>query len=162
CAPSMKPLLKDPRAFSSRECERLFGSKFIDVMVKEVDDDAKLAKIGRDGGPSHSQNGGNSNQRNGGRNQSSYVSRNNQSSGFNKGGKSDKGNPYFRQTAQGANNRYVCSHGLTPPIFLKMSPVQSHVGGRLSKFADAWLSLFLMINGSCLQSITVMPLTFVL
>jgi len=24
-APSMKPLLKDPRAFSSRECERLFG-----------------------------------------------------------------------------------------------------------------------------------------
>ncbi|KZR97835.1 Uncharacterized protein APZ42_007070, partial [Daphnia magna] len=159
--PSMKPLLKDPRAFSSRECERLFGSKFIDVMVKEVDDDAKLAKIGRDGGPSHSQNGGNSNRRNGGRNQSSYVSRDNQSSGFNKGGKSDKGNPYFRQTAQGANNRYVCSHGFTPPIFLKMSPVQSHVGGRLSKFTDAWLSLFLMINGSCLQSITVMPLTFV-
>ncbi|EFX69794.1 hypothetical protein DAPPUDRAFT_113327 [Daphnia pulex] len=75
-APSMKPLLKDLRAFSSRECERLFGSKFIDVMVKEVDDDAKLAKIGRDGGPSHSQNSGNSNRSNGGRSQSSYGSRN--------------------------------------------------------------------------------------
>ena len=42
--PSMKPMLKDPRAFSSREYERLLGSKFIDVMVKEVDDHAKLKK----------------------------------------------------------------------------------------------------------------------
>jgi hypothetical protein len=74
-ASSVKPLLKDPRAFSSRECERLFGSKFIDIMVKEVDDDAKLAKIGRDGGPSYSQNRGNSNRRNGSRSQGSYDSR---------------------------------------------------------------------------------------
>ncbi|EFX61565.1 hypothetical protein DAPPUDRAFT_338958 [Daphnia pulex] len=141
-APSMKPLLKDPRAFSSRECERLFGSKFIDVMVKEVDDDAKLAKIGRDGGPSHSHNGGNSNRRNGGRSQSSYGSRNVQNSGFNKGGKSDKGNHYFKQPAQGANNRYVnLSDCFTPPIFTKTPPVQPHIGGRLSKFSEAWLSL---------------------
>ena len=143
-APSMKPLLKDPRAFSSRECERLFGSKFIDVMVKEVDDDAKLAKIGRDGGPSHSHNGGNSNRRNGGRSQSSYGSRTPyvQNSGFNRGGKSDKGNHYFKQPAQGANNRYVnLSDCFTPPIFTKTPPVQPHIGGRLSKFSEAWLSL---------------------
>ena len=82
-APSMKPLLKDPRAFSSRERERLFGSKFIDITVKEVDDDAKLAKIGRDGGPSYSQNRGNSNRRNGGLSQGAYDSRYNQNNAFN-------------------------------------------------------------------------------
>lgn len=43
-APSIKPLLKDPRAFSSREFDRLFGSKFIDVMVKEVEDNVSWQK----------------------------------------------------------------------------------------------------------------------
>ncbi|KAK4030997.1 hypothetical protein OUZ56_024429 [Daphnia magna] len=107
-APSMKPLLKDPRAFSSREFERLFGSKFIDVMVKEVDDDAKLAKIGRDGGSSSSQSRGNFNRRNGDRNQNSHDDRNNQNGGFSnrgKGGKNDKGSPFFKQPLQGVINK---------------------------------------------------------
>lgn len=111
-ATSMKPLLKDPRAFSSREFERLFGSKFIDVMVKEVDDDAKLAKIGRDGGSSSSQSRGNFNRRNGDRNQNSHDGRNNQIGGFSnrgKGEKNDKGSPFLKQPLQGAINKYVDS-----------------------------------------------------
>ncbi|KZS16057.1 Uncharacterized protein APZ42_018263 [Daphnia magna] len=50
-APKMSPLLDDPRVFSSREISRLFGNKFLDAMVKEVEDENKLAKIGRAGGP---------------------------------------------------------------------------------------------------------------
>lgn len=39
-ASKLAPLLKDPRVFPSREYKRLFGSKFIEAMVKEVEDDA--------------------------------------------------------------------------------------------------------------------------
>ena len=35
-APNLSPLLKDPKVFSSRESERLFGDKFIDAMVKKL------------------------------------------------------------------------------------------------------------------------------
>ncbi|KZS10356.1 Uncharacterized protein APZ42_025183 [Daphnia magna] len=49
-APKMSPLLDDPRVFSSREISRLFGNKFLDAMVKKVEDENKLAKIGRAGG----------------------------------------------------------------------------------------------------------------
>lgn len=52
-APNLSPLLKDPRVFSFRESERLFGDKFIDAMVKEIDTDDKIAKIGRSGGSSN-------------------------------------------------------------------------------------------------------------
>jgi hypothetical protein len=51
-APKMSPLLDDPRVFSSREISRLFGNKFLDAMVKEVEEEHKLAKIRRAGGSS--------------------------------------------------------------------------------------------------------------
>jgi hypothetical protein len=38
--------------FSPREISRLFGNKFLDAMVKEVEEEHNLAKIGRAGGPS--------------------------------------------------------------------------------------------------------------
>ncbi|XP_045022806.1 uncharacterized protein LOC116918552 [Daphnia magna] len=142
-ATSMNPLLKDPRAFSSREFERLFGSKFIDVMVKEVDDDAKLAKIGRDGGSSSSQSRGNFNRRNGDRNQNSHDGRNNQIGGFSnrgKGEKNDKGSPFLKQPLQGAINKYVDSFPfLSSSDFPVGPPVRSNnVGSRLSNFANKW------------------------
>lgn len=111
-APNLFPLLKDPHVFSSRESERHFSDKFIDAMVKEIDADDKMAKIGRSCGPPNNQYDEVSYRRNGNRNQSyngsngytrGYVDK-----GYRKGfnGKSGQSASFdAKQHGQNYNNR---------------------------------------------------------
>jgi hypothetical protein len=100
-APNLSPLLKDPRVFSSRESDRLFGGKFIDAMVKEVDTDDKMAKIARGGGASSNQyRSGNSYRRSGDRNQ-----------GHNGGGGHISG--FTNRNRRGSNNKAGHWHFIT-------------------------------------------------
>lgn len=48
--PSFTSLLSDPASFSGRDVKDLFGDHFLKVMVREADQDDKLAKVGRVGG----------------------------------------------------------------------------------------------------------------
>ena len=50
-APDYINLLTDPSLFSNRETSRLFGAHFLEAMSKEADEESKIAKVGRSGGP---------------------------------------------------------------------------------------------------------------
>ena len=138
-APNLAPLLKDPRVFSTRESDRLFGNKFIDTMVKEVDADDKLAKIGRSGGQSNSQwNRGNSSRRNGDRGHS-------YSGGFqggaHGGNNNNKGGGRGKNYSNGNSSNKQSGHVRYVAIPHCSSVVMTNVGGRLRHFASAWLSV---------------------
>ena len=43
---SPPPLLKEDLLFSAEESEKLFGGRFLDAMLKEVEDEAKFNSMG--------------------------------------------------------------------------------------------------------------------
>ncbi|EFX66231.1 hypothetical protein DAPPUDRAFT_332412 [Daphnia pulex] len=126
-APKMTPLLDDPRVFSPREISRLFGNKFLDAMVKEVEEEHKLAKIGRAGGPSdRSWSSGNDRWGN------SRVFRGGDRGHSSGGNRYHPFNQQYRQQPRGQQSRYV---NFDPPVSL--SGVTPAVGARLLNFAAA-------------------------
>ena len=50
--PNLFSLLKDDSLFSAEESDKLFGRAFLDAMLKEAEDEAKLNSVGRAGGSS--------------------------------------------------------------------------------------------------------------
>ena len=135
-APSLAPMLKDPRVFSTRESEHLFGVKFIDAMIKEVDADAKLAKLGRNGGPSTGQSIRGNFRRVGDRSHG-------HSGGFHRNahGSNDKSGNRGKGFSAGQSSAKQHGHVGYVSIPLCTSVVMSHVGGRMRHFASAWNSV---------------------
>lgn len=122
-------------AFSRRgKFRAFFGNKFLDAMVKEVEDENKLAKFGCAGGPYD-------------RSWSTGNNRWNDSRVFRSSdhGHSSSGNRYhpfsgqgprYHQQPRGQRSRYV--HSVSPVFYL--SGIDPAVGARLLSFSEIWSS----------------------
>ena len=143
-APRMMSLLDDPSVFSSHECERLFGNKFLDALLKETEESDKLARLGRIGGPHNRSFGSQSYSRGGGGSRfSPYPNQGNRGRGGGPQQRGGGGGGY--QGQRGGQNqgqqqyRYVSS---SLPFPTQPAPTSGdlEVGARLSHFVSAWSS----------------------
>jgi len=138
-APRMMSLLDDPDAFSSREYERLFGTKFLDSLMKETEESDKLARLGHVGGPYVRRNGGHST-----RSVGNYHS--NRSGGLNRFYPYPNTNPGSRGR-DGSRQRSRLQYGQQYRFRYVPSPVgpspsgELAVGARLLNFASEWASV---------------------
>ena len=142
-APRMMSLLDDPSVFSSHECERLFGNKFLDALLKETEESDKLARLGRIGGPHNRSFGSQSYSRGGGGSRfSPYPNQGNRGRG---GGPQQRGGG-GHQGQRGSKNqgqqqyRYVSSSLSFPTQPPAPTSGDLEVGARLSHFVSAWSS----------------------
>lgn len=127
--PDYLAMLSDPRVFSERESNQLFGDRFLQALSKEAERDATFKKIERDGAGSSKRYHpyGKRGDRSGGSGRTHH-----QHSSYNSGNNGSSSNSGGSRSGYGNGNRYV-PFSLIPP--------DDFVGGRLMFFTEAWSSI---------------------
>ena len=125
-APDYINLLTDPSLFSNRETSRLFGAHFLEAMSKEADEESKIAKVGRSGGPY--------------RRTSRYASKGQRGAYQNNSG-GQSSNPNFQPSRGNGHFQRSGSVSFLLASFLESGKKYPPVGGRLLRFVSAWRSV---------------------